>query len=57
MTALLMPNWLAKEISLLSAVKVLALVFWDSRDVILIDYLDKGKTVTRVLFNIIKQSA
>jgi len=35
-----------KAMTVPSAVKVMATVFWDSQGVINIDYLEKGKTVT-----------
>ncbi|CAK9809282.1 hypothetical protein ANTQUA_LOCUS5971 [Anthophora quadrimaculata] len=36
--------------AVLSAGKVMATVFWDSRGVIFIDYLQKGKTITRAYY-------
>jgi len=35
-----------KAKTILSAGKVMATVFWDSQGIILIDYLQKGKTIT-----------
>ena len=35
-----------KAKTVLSAGKVMATVFWDSQGIILVDYLEKGKTIT-----------
>jgi hypothetical protein len=34
-----------------SAGKVMASVFWDAEGILFIDYLEKGKTITRKSFN------
>lgn len=37
---------LKKVKTILSANKVIAIVFWDAKGVIFIDYLEKGETIT-----------
>jgi hypothetical protein len=35
-----------RQVSIPSAGKVMASVFWDAEDILFIDYLEKGKTIT-----------
>ena len=39
-----------KAETVLSTEKFMATVFWDSQDVIYVDYLEKGKTVTKLYY-------
>jgi len=41
----------AKTRSFPSAGKVMALVFWDTESILFIDYLEKGKTITREYYS------
>jgi hypothetical protein len=40
-----------KTMSVPSAGKVIALVFWDAEGILFIEYLEKGKTITREYFS------
>jgi UPF0288 family protein (methanogenesis marker protein 3) len=40
-----------KTRSVLSAGKVMALVFWDAEGILFIDYLENGKTITREYYS------